>query len=293
MINYRTLQHESSQSQTLCATTKPGHTLLIALPLIAEYTKVTASHQDYHTSVAMRKTVGGLVLICVIVLAWYGAIIFKEISKASNDDPAVWEQDIQAFVAHTKSGSLPEKPIVFVGSSSFRLWKSMAEDLAPLPVVNRGFGGSRLADIEHWAEELVNINSPAAVVVFCGTNDIRPDYAAEPEVLLKTYQSFVERIRVSTPDLPVYFVGITPSPRRWSVWNVAQQTNELIREWSASQLHLYFIDTAADLLGDDGVPNPENYIIDGLHLSDKGYEIWTDIIKPRLIADFPASGKQT
>ena len=97
---------------------------------------------------------------------------------------------------------------------------------------------------------------------------------------------------IALPDLPVYFVGITPSPRRWSVWNVAQQTNELIREWSASQLHLYFIDTAADLLGDDGVPNPENYIIDGLHLSDKGYEIWTGIIKPRLIADFPASGKQ-
>lgn len=240
----------------------------------------------------MRKTVGIVLLICVVVLAWYGSKIFREISKASNDDPAVWEQDIQAFVADTNRGGVPEDPIVFVGSSSFRLWKSMAKDLAPLPVVNRGFGGSRLADIEFWAEELVSINSPVAVVVFCGTNDIRPDAAAKPEALLKTYQSFVERIRIATPDLPVYFVGITPSPRRWSVWDVAQQTNDLIREWSASQTHLYFIDTGSHLLGRDGVPDPENYIFDGLHLSDKGYKIWTGIIKPRLLADVPASEKQ-
>ncbi len=233
----------------------------------------------------MKKIVSVLLLICVILLAWSGAKIYKEIAKASSDDPTVWEQDIRAFVADTELGTAPKNPIIFVGSSSFRLWESMIEDLAPLPVVNRGFGGSRLADIEHWAEKLVNINSPSAVVVFCGTNDIRPDAAAKPEALLKTYQSFVERIRIATPELPVYFVGITPSPRRWSVWDVAQQTNDLIHVWSASQSNLYFIDTGASLLGNDGVPDPENYIFDGLHLSEKGYKIWADIIKPRLLAD--------
>lgn len=240
----------------------------------------------------MKKFIGIVLLVFVSVLAWYGVKIFKELSKASSDDPAVWEQDIQSFIADTERGDLPENPIVFVGSSSFKLWASMREDMAPLPVVNRGFGGSRLVDIEHWAEKLVNINSPGAVVVFCGTNDIRPDSVAEPAVLLKTYQAFIKRIRVSTPDLPVYFVGITPSPRRWSVWQVAQQTNDLIRQWSASQRHLYFIDTGADLLGNDGTPDPENYIFDGLHLSEKGYEIWTSIIKPRLIADFPQGVKE-
>ncbi len=236
----------------------------------------------------MNKTVGALLLIGVILLAWFGTKLFSEIAKAANDDPLVWEQDIQAFVAETKHG-IPEKPIVFVGSSSFRLWKSMAEDLAPLSVLNRGLGGSRLGDIEYWADELVNINSPLAVVVFCGTNDIRPDAAAEPEALLKTYQAFVQRIRVASPDVPVYFVGITPSPRRWDVWNIAQQTNQLIREWSDAQPQLHFIDTGAALLGDDGLPNPQNYIFDGLHLSEKGYKIWTSIIKPRLVEDFPVS----
>ncbi|MFK7730924.1 MAG: GDSL-type esterase/lipase family protein [Pseudomonadales bacterium] len=237
----------------------------------------------------MKKFFGILAVGCCVVLTWQGVRIFNEISKAVSEDPTVWESDMEAFVAESERGDLPENPIVLVGSSSFRLWKNMQQDLAPLPVVNRGFGGARLADIEYWAKELVSINSPSAVVVFCGTNDIRPDVYAKPQILLETYQSFVKRVRASNSELPIYFVGITPSPSRWSVWNVAQQTNELISQWSMSERGMYFIDTGPALLTENGEPDPDNYVFDGLHLSDNGYQIWTSIIKPRLLEDFPPS----
>jgi lysophospholipase L1-like esterase len=90
---------------------------------------------------------------------------------------------------------------------------------------------------------------------------------------------------VDLPTVPIYFIGITPSPMRWEVWDVAQETNGLIREWSAGMRTLHFIDTGPALLSEDGTPDRDNYIFDGLHLSAAGYAIWTEIIRGRLLAD--------
>ena len=127
-----------------------------------------------------------------------------------------------------------------------------------------------------------------AVVVFAGTNDIHPGNTKPPEQLLATYQRFIAKVRADLPDAPIYYIAITPSPLRWEVWDIAQQANQLIAEYSEREPGLFVIDTGPSLLGADGTPNRDNYVFDGLHLSEAGYAIWTELIRERLLADLGA-----
>ncbi|NND67626.1 MAG: hypothetical protein HKN19_08570, partial [Halioglobus sp.] len=152
------------------------------------------------------------------------------------------------------------------------------------PVIQHGFGGAKLNDAVVYARRLVNAYEPRAVVVFVGTNDIDPNASKSPEVLLASYQEFVSIVRADQPELPILYIGITPSPLRWSVWDIAQETNRLIDSYSESDPNLHFIDTSPGLLGATGEPIREHYVFDGLHLSESGYAAWTRIIRPRLEA---------
>ena len=224
---------------------------------------------------------GGLLLAAALP-AW---TIWTELSKAASEDPQVYAADVAALVEQTRSGPHASGAVVFVGSSSIRLWSTLREDMQPLAVVQHGFGGAKLADVEYFADELVSPFAPSAVVVFAGTNDLHPGRTKSPEVLLATWQRFVARVRAAEPDVPIYFIGVTPSLMRWEIWPQAQETNRLVEEWNASQSGVHYIETGPALLGADGEPDPENYVFDGLHLSEQGYGIWTGIIRSRLIAD--------
>jgi len=220
----------------------------------------------------------------LLVAAWPAWRLHTELRKAASEDPRVWEEEIEALEARS-AGRAGDGSIVFVGSSSIRLWSSLAEDMEPFRVVQNGFGGAKLADLEFHAERLVNALAPRAVVVFAGTNDVHPGQTKPPEVLLATYQRFVERVRADLPDVPIYFIGITPSPMRWEVWPIAQETNRLIREYSETDPTLAYIETGPALLAANGEPDSDNYLFDGLHLSGRGYSIWTEVIRERLLAD--------
>ncbi|HJO23646.1 MAG: GDSL-type esterase/lipase family protein [Myxococcota bacterium] len=230
--------------------------------------------------------IAGIVLGALVLLAAFPAYRFYvEIRKAVSEDPTVYAEDIEDLVARTREGPVSEDAVVFIGSSSIRLWSTLEADMQPLPVIQHGFGGAKLADVEFYAERLVNPFDPRAVVVFAGTNDLQPGASKSPEVLLETYRRFVERVRADLPDVPIYFIGITPSPMRWEIWGQAQETNRRVREWSAGDPALHYIETGPALLGADGEPDRDNYIFDGLHLSAKGYAIWTGIIQTRLLED--------
>jgi lysophospholipase L1-like esterase len=159
--------------------------------------------------------------------------------------------------------------------------------MAPVPVIQHGFGGAKLNDLVYYADRLVSGYRPRAVVVFAGSNDITPFGTKTPEILLASYREFVSKVRQQQPDLPIYYIAITPSPRRWEVWSIVQTTNAFIADFCATDDKLHFIDTGPALLDGEGEPDPSNYIFDKLHLSEKGYRIWTGIIRPRLLADMP------
>ena len=229
------------------------------------------------------KVIAALLGLALLALSWPAWQLYGEIQKTRSEDPLVWEEAITALEAKTGGLYPPGKAVVFIGSSSIRLWDTLADDMSPIPVIQHGFGGAKLNDIVYYAPRLVNAYQPRAVVVFAGTNDTDPAASKSPEVLLASYQALVKQVRSTQPELPIFYIGITPSPQRWAVWPIAQSTNQLIENWSNADPNLHFIETLDALLDGTGEPNSDNYIFDGLHLSKRGYGIWRDIIRQRLM----------
>lgn len=228
------------------------------------------------------KVIGYFALALLVLGALPAYTIFQELRKAASDDPKVYEDDVAALVSNSNGA---RGRVIFIGSSSIRFWSTLEQDMQPLGVLRHGFGGAKLADIEYYAKRLVGDFDPRAVLVFAGTNDIHPRAGKSPAELLAVYQAFVERVRAGSENVPIYYIGITPSRLRWEFWPVVQRTNELIRNYCESVPGLFYIETGPALLATDGKPDSKNYRFDGLHLSDAGYAIWTKIIRRRLIAD--------
>lgn len=231
-----------------------------------------------------RKIVAAIGVLLLAGLSWPAWMLYQEIRLARSEDPLVWESAIGALEAKSRGRYAPGTAVVFVGSSSIRLWDTLEADMAPLAVLQHGFGGAKLNAVVRYSDRLVSAWQPRAVVVFAGTNDIDTTASKSPETLLASYQQFVRQVRAQQPAVPIFYIGITPSPLRWSVWPIAQSTNALIEAWSDTEPNLYFIDTSVALLGSDGKPDTDNYRFDGLHLNARGYARWTGIIRPRLLA---------
>ncbi|MEH6583255.1 MAG: GDSL-type esterase/lipase family protein [Halioglobus sp.] len=219
-----------------------------------------------------------------VLLSFPAYYLYGEFSKAASEDPVVWESDIRALEQTTRG---PPGSVLFIGSSSIRLWDSLAQDMLPMTTIRRGFGGAKMADTVYYAQRLVDIEQPAAIVIFVGTNDIHPGEVKEPEVLLQSYQRLVAEIRGVHSLTPIFYIAITPSVMRWEIWPVAQETNRLIAQYSATDTALHFIDTGPALMH-SGRPGKQFYRRDGLHLSEAGYQVWTDIIRARLLEVTPA-----
>lgn len=206
-------------------------------------------------------------------LAWYGERV---------KDPAFFESDIRAFEDEI---GFPEHPVLFVGSSSIRMWDSLEADMAPLPVVNRGFGGSQMFHLVHFAERIIVPAKPRAIVVYAGDNDLDESTGKTAEVVLEDFQRFVAIAKRLVPAAPVYYLSIKPSRLRWERWSEMSRANELIAEWTQSDPQLRFIDTGPALLDPEGSPRDDVFLFDGLHLNATGYAGWTRIVRPRLLAD--------
>lgn len=198
------------------------------------------------------------------------------------EGPARWEDDIAAFEAEAAANPPPEDAYLFVGSSSIRLWSTLEEDMAPMPVIQRGFGGSALGDCIHYADRLVTPYQPKAIFVFCGTNDIAGENAKSATEVFDLYKTFVGKIREDLPQTPIYFIAITHTRSRWEHIDTIKETNALVEAWTTEDPSLHYIDTASHLLDDSGEPRDAFFVDDQLHLSPAGYEIWTAIIRPIL-----------
>jgi len=191
-----------------------------------------------------------------------------------------WEKTISAFEAQDREAMPKPGVIVFVGSSSIRGWRSLAEDFAPLAVVNRGFGGSQIEDAVRYAERIVIPYKPSRVVIYSGDNDI---WAGKtPETVAADFGEFVTKVRPALPAVPVYFIAIKPSISRWSVWPEMKKANELVKKFAAKTPGVEYIDIVNPMLGAEGRPRPELFAEDGLHLNEAGYELWTSVVSPFL-----------
>ena len=223
--------------------------------------------------------IGAILLLAVVACLFFD--VSQSLEKARSEDPLVWASDIETFA---ERGVGEPESLLFVGSSSIRFWGELAEDMAPVPVINRGFGGSKIGDVVYYADTLFHADNPRAIVIFVGTNDMTPQQTKSVATMTARFSAMMSALRRQHPDVPVYYIAITPSPLRWAIWDEAVAVNEAIQTLISQMPNAHYIDTGEALMS-EGEPNPDNYVLDRLHLSTKGYDIWAEIIRSRLFSD--------
>jgi lysophospholipase L1-like esterase len=209
-------------------------------------------------------------------------------SQAQN--PATkWEPDIEKFEEADKAR--PPKPgmIVFAGSSSFVRRSTLVDDMKPLEVINRGFGGSQMSDLDYYAKRIVNVYRPKAVVVYEGDNDLAASSPKTPEMVANDYRQFVQIVHADLPDTWIYFISIKPSKLRWNEWPKMKAANAMIQDFARTQRRVQYIDVASPMFDTQGNLPADLFVSDGLHPTPKCYALWTSTIKPVLLTRFGGS----
>ncbi len=199
-------------------------------------------------------------------------------AAATNSPPARFEKEIQAFEDADRLHPPPADAILFVGSSTIRLWSTLTNDFADWPVINRGFGGSHIPDVTAFASRIIFPYNPRTIVFYAGDNDLADGHSAAKVVA--DYHEFTVLVHARLPRAKVLFLAIKPSLKRWQLHEQALAVNQAIA--SLPDPWLGFIDTYPPMLGEAGRPRPELYQEDGLHMTSAGYAIWTGLIRPRL-----------
>ena len=217
---------------------------------------------------------------CASVTLWFvvGVLVPAERAAAQG---GVWEPAIAAFEESDRTSPPPTGEIVFVGSSSIRLW-DVHRYFPDLKIINRGFGGSQLSDAVRYAERIVIPYTPRIVVVYAGDNDLYGGATSEQVVI--SFEQFVRIVRAKVPDVRIVFIGIKPSLLRWDVIERMRLANDMIRAYAENDDNVAFVDVDQAMLGWDEKPRPELFVADGLHLTPTGYELWSALLRPLLAA---------
>jgi lysophospholipase L1-like esterase len=193
--------------------------------------------------------------------------------------PEVWEETIAAFEAADAKEPPPKQGVLFVGSSSIRLW-DLKKSFPGLPVINRGFGGSQICHATHFVDRLIAPHDPRVVVFYAGDNDIAA--GKSPEQVHEDFRAFVAAVRRRLPKTPIVFIAIKPSIARWKLAEEMQAANRLIAADCEEDKTLEFVDVWPAMLGENGQPRKELLRDDRLHMTEAGYAVWTELLLPHL-----------
>jgi lysophospholipase L1-like esterase len=221
----------------------------------------------------------------VLLVVWLGAC--NKPNYTSLDVP--WEPDYkldrsESSIKNYEAKDAEKMPapggIVFAGSSSFTKWQSAAEDLAPLPIINRGFGGSTIPEVIYYADRTILKYNPKTVVIYC-ENDMFGSKKKTPEQVRDAYVALTKTIREKQPDVLMYGISLKPSPSRWERRADVEKANKLIRDFIKSDKNHQYIDVWPVMLK-NGRPDGSIFLSDSLHMNEEGYRRWIKVLKPIL-----------
>lgn len=206
-------------------------------------------------------------------------VVFATVSVAKEIDKAPFASEIAAFEKWDHQNAVPRDAILFVGSSTIRMWQT-ADAFPDLPIVNRGFGGSTVADVNLYADRIVFKYKPRTIVFYAGDNDIAG--GRSPDRVVSDFQTFATNVHDRLPETRLIYLAIKPSIARWQLWPKMQEVNSRIKTILDRDPRFTYIDTAPALLGPDGRPDKANFREDGLHMNKQGYAAWNRRLAPLL-----------
>lgn len=219
----------------------------------------------------------------VPVLAW---AVWDEVRRTISEDPLVWEKQIRAFEREDRKKAPPKGAIVFAGSSTIRLWEKLASDMAPMPIIQRGFGGAKVGDVIHYADRIIVPYEPRIVVLSIGSNDMlnllgnQPKSVSEMQSL---YDTLLHELHERLPDATIMVLATFASPANSKQSASILAVNDYVREVANREPWLQFVD-GNDLLHDaSGNPNRALFRLDRVHLNKKGYARWGSLVRQRVL----------
>ncbi|RYD50427.1 MAG: hypothetical protein EOP60_11710 [Sphingomonadales bacterium] len=199
---------------------------------------------------------------------------------AAQTPPPRFATEIVAFETADAKAMPAKGGVLFLGSSSIRMWRTLAEDFPGTAVLNRGFGGSEIGDSVRYADRIAIPYAPKTIVFYAGDNDIQA--GKTPAQVLTAFKALTAKVHAALPDTRILFVSIKPSIARWGKAAEFREANRLVRGFTESDKRLGYIDVFDAMLGADGMPRPELYLGDGLHMTAAGYAIWREKVAAAL-----------
>ena len=227
-------------------------------------------------------------LCLCLVLTGATASLAKPPKDKDKSPFARWEKTIAAMEKRDKAKPPSEGAIFFCGSSTIVRW-DLPKYFPGQNVVNRGFGGSVIADSTHFAPRIILPYKPATIVFYAGDNDIGRGNG--PETVLADFRAFVKVVHDKLPKTKIVFLAVKPSIARWKSVDKMRKANSLIEALCKKDDALAFVDVATPMIGKDDKPRKELFVKDGLHMSPEGYALWTKILMEHLKGPSPGSAR--
>jgi lysophospholipase L1-like esterase len=215
-----------------------------------------------------------LLAIAVAATSLWGG---SDAQANTNSSVTVWPKMVRLYEAQDKKSAPAKGGVLFVGSSSIRMWP-LKDSFPGVPSINRGIGGSRIAHVNQIADKIVFPYEPKVIVFYSGDNDIGG--GAAPGQVLADFQKFVSIVENKLPSTRVVVISIKPTLLLQSSWNKIREANRLIEAFSATDPRVRYVDVATPMLDANGKPRADLLQKDGLHLNMAGYKLWTGIVSP-------------
>lgn len=210
-------------------------------------------------------------------------LLFITAGSAAFAQSLPFAADIQAFKKQDSIHFPAKNAILFVGSSSFTMWKDVQDYFPGYPIINRGFGGSSLTDVIRYADDIIFPYQAKQIVIYCGENDLAGSDTVTGKTVFNRFKQLFGLIRKRMPNVSVAYISAKPSPSRLHLLDKMQEANRLIEGFLKQQKNTAFIDVYHLMLTPQGNPMPDIFRDDKLHMNAKGYAIWQKAIQPYLV----------
>jgi lysophospholipase L1-like esterase len=231
----------------------------------------------------MKNPVTAAMITLALLVASPPAVLLGQTAPrpyAEARDYAIWEKEVAAYEAADRQSPPPKDGILFIGSSTIRLWKTLAEDFPDHKVINRGFGGTEIVDSTHFADRLIFPHEPKQIFLRAGGNDIHAGRL--PREVAGDFAAFVRTVRARLPKTEIIYIAVSPAPARWGESDKYRELNRLIRKMALDMPHVGFVDAYDVSLTPDGKARPELFVKDRLHFAPEGYTALAERVRPFL-----------